>query len=176
MTLVILFNAGGYDLFFQYLIYRSDSRTFEKINHSHYRASDLVEIKVPVVIPAQASQEYSGEYEPVSGQIKIRNNIFDYAEIKITRDTMYLRVVPNPELNKLVKANVQYGKLINDLPASNAKHSHNQLTKKSLSESEYLTFIYSQSPLINITKLNYSFTSSDILKPSLEVGGQPPEA
>ncbi|MBS1525771.1 MAG: hypothetical protein JST19_09000 [Bacteroidetes bacterium] len=176
MVIAILFNSGGYDLFFQYLMYRSDSKIFDKINHSHYRVSELAEVKVPVDFPAQAPQEYTGEYIPIGGQIQIKNNKYDYAEIKITRDTLYLRVLPNPELARLGKANVLYGKLVNDLPASNSKHSSNSLVKKSLSESIVLPFVYNYSLGIKLKKLSHRFLSSNILEPSLDVGMQPPEA
>jgi hypothetical protein len=176
MVVAILFNSGGYDLFFQYLMYRSDSKIFDSINHSRYRESDLVEIKVPVDIPAQAPQEYSGEYEPIGGQIQINNDKYDYAEIKITRDTLYLRVVPNPELTTLAKASILYGKLVNDFPASSSKHSDNPLTKKGLSQSILLTLTDIQSPSAEIIKSYYSFTVKTILQPPLEVSGQPPEA
>jgi len=173
MVAAILFNSGGYDLFFQYMMYRSDVKLFDKINNNHYRHSDLVEVKIPVDMPTQ--QDWDG-YQAISGQVEVKGARYDYAEIKITRDTLYLRVVPNPELTKLVKANVLYGKLVNDLPTSNTKHSNNPLTKKSLSESEYITFTYNNSPGVIIKRLNYSFISAGILKPTLEVGGQPPEA
>ncbi|MBS1529080.1 MAG: hypothetical protein JSU01_02130 [Bacteroidetes bacterium] len=176
MVVAILFNSGGYDLFFQYLMYRSDSKIFDNINHSRYRTSDLIEVKVPVDFPAQAPGEYSGEYEPVSGQIQIKNDKYDYAEIKITRDTLYLRVMPNPELSKLVKANVLYGKLVNDLPTPNTKHSNNTLTKKSLSESVLLNLTGIQSPSAEIANGYCDHVVASILTPSLEVGGQPPEA
>jgi len=177
MVVVILFNAGGYDLFFQYLMFRSDSRNIENINHSHYRISDLVEVKVPVALPAQAPQEYSGEYEPIAGQIQVKNNKYDYAEIKITRDTLYLRVLPNAELAKLTKANGLYGKLVNDLPASNTKHnSGNTFTKKNISESEYITFNYNPGPGVGVKKAIHSFTSSSIISRTTEVSPQPPEA
>jgi hypothetical protein len=176
MVVVVLFNAGGYELFFQYLVYRSDSRIIERINHNHYRSSDFVEVKVPVDLPAQAPQEYSGEYVPIAGQIKISNNIYDYAEIKITHDTLYLHVIRNTELSKLVKARGLYGKLVNDLPASNTKHSGNSFAKKSLSESEYLAFNYNHSTGVKVKKVSHRFEIYNILKPALEVGGQPPEA
>jgi len=173
MLAAILFNSGGYDLFFQYMMYRSDVKVFDKINNNHYIHSDLVEVKIPVDMPTQQDWD---SYQAISGQVEVKGARYDYAEIKITRDTLYLRVVPNPELTKLVKANVLYGKLVNDLPTSNTKHSNNPLTKKSLSESEYLTFTYNNSPGVIIKKLKYSFISTGILKPALEVGGQPPEA
>jgi hypothetical protein len=169
----ILFNAGGYDLFFQYMIYRSDVKVFDKINNNHYRHSDLVEVKIPVNMPTQ--QDWDG-YQAISGQVEVKGTRYDYAEIRITHNMLYLRVVPNTDLTKLVKAKVLYGKLVNDLPTSNTKHSNSPLTKKSLSESEYLTFTYSNSLAVTIKKLNDSFTSAGILKPTLEVGGQPPEA
>src|SRR5689334_10704787 len=107
MVVAILFNAGGYDLFFRYMMYRSDSRIFAKINTNHYKHSDLVDVKIPVDMPTQ--QDWDG-YQAISGQVEVKGARYDYAEIKITRDTLYLRVVPNPELSKLVKANVLYGK------------------------------------------------------------------
>ena len=172
MLAAILFNAGGYDLFFQYMIYRSDVKVFDKINNNHYRRSDLVEVKIPVNMPTQ--QDWDG-YQAISGQVEVKGTRYDYAEIKITHNMLYLRVVPNTDLTKLVKANVLYGKLVNDLPTSNTKHSNNPLTKKSLSESEYLTFTYTNSSGMVIKKLSYSITSPHILSPALEVGGRPPE-
>jgi hypothetical protein len=173
MVIAILFNSGGYDLFFQYLIYRSDAKVFDKINNNHYKRSDLIEVKIPVDMPTQ--QDWN-VYQPISGQVAVKGAKYDYAEIKITHDTLYLRVIPNPELTKLVKANVLYGKLVNDLPTSNTKHSNNTLTKKSLSESEYLTFNYAHSPGLMFKKLCHTLITSDVLNPALEVGGQPPEA
>jgi len=173
MLAAILFNSGGYDLFFQYMMYRSDVKVFDKINNNHYRHSDLVEVKIPVDMPTQ--QDWDG-YQAISGQVEVKGARYDYAEIKITRDTLYLRVVPNPELTKLTKANVLYGKLINDLPTSNTKHSNNPLTKKSLSESELLTFNYLSRPQQEIDKSYHKIITPDLLNPALEVGGQPPEA
>jgi hypothetical protein len=176
MLAAVLFNTGGYDLFFQYMIYRSDNRILEQINNNHFQASHLVEIKMPVNLPAQAPQEYSGEYQPISGQVEVGNNRYDYAEIKITRDTIYLLVVPNPELNKLVKANVLYGKLVNDLPASNAKHTANPLTKKIISDRECLTLLDTKLPWEKIEKPSHYFKSPFILNPILKVSTQPPDA
>ena len=172
MLATILFNSGGYDLFFQYMIYRSDVKIFDKINNNHYRSSDLVEVKIPVNMPTQ--QDWDG-YQAISGQVEVKGIRYDYAEIKITRNMLYLRVVPNTDLSELVKAKVLYGKLMNDLPTSNSKHSNIPLAKKSLSVSEYLTFTYTHLPAVMIKKFNLSYTSPGVLKPALEVGGQPPE-
>jgi len=173
LVIVVLFNSGGYDLFFQYLMYRSDSRIKEKINNNRYHNSDLVEVKIPVNMPTQ--QDWDG-YEAVSGQVDIKGNRYDYAEIKITRDTLFLHVIPNTDLVKVVKAKGLYAKLVSELPASNSKHPVNSFTKKSICESEFLSFNYSHSNIITIETFSHQYISPNITSPVLEVGGQPPEA
>src|ERR1700748_1665516 len=142
MLLVILFNLGGYSLFFQYMINRSDNKIIYRINHNHYRNSELVEVKIPVNLPTL--QDWT-EYAEVSGQVQFKNNKYNYAEIKMTRDTLYLLVIPNHDRTKLVNANIIYAKQVNDIPLS--KKSHNSLIKKSISETEY-----------RYTTLNYKIT------------------
>jgi hypothetical protein len=71
---------------------------------------------------------------------------------------------------------VLYGKLINDQPSSNAKHSNNPLTKKSLSESILLNLTCSHPLQIEISKKHSSSAVANIVNPTLETGGQPPEA
>ena len=84
MLFVILFNLGGYSLFFQYMINRSDNKVIDRINLNHYRNSDLVEVKIPVDLPTL--QDWT-EFEAVSGQVQFKNNKYNYAEIKMTRVT-----------------------------------------------------------------------------------------
>lgn len=176
MISAILFNAGGYELFFQYLIYRSDNRIFNKINHSDYRTSDFIEVKVPVNLPSQAAQEDWDSYHELSGQIEFRNTKYDYAEIKFTRDTLYLHVIPNTERNKLVKADDMYGKRMNDIPGDNSKKPVDSWSKTSARKTEPLVFYYVQSPLSDIKKSYNNFIVPVANDPLLEVGGQPPEA
>src|ERR1700744_3940715 len=132
MLLVILFNLGGYSLFFQYMINRSDNKIIYRINHNHYRNSELVEVKIPVNLPTL--QDWT-EYAEVSGQVQFKNNNYNYAEIKMTRDTLYLLVIPNHARTKLVNANIIYAKQVSDIPVN--KKSHTPLTKKIIIENEY---------------------------------------
>src|ERR1700748_1099830 len=173
MLLVILFNLGGYSLFFQYMINRSDNKIIYRINHNHYRNSELVEVKIPVNLPTL--QDWT-EYAEVSGQVQFKNNNYNYAEIKMTRDTLYLLVIPNHARTKLVNANIIYAKQVNDIPLSNK--SQHSLIKKSISESEYhyITLSYKTIIQVNYTNNYLDHAFLNIAQPYLGVPGQPPEA
>jgi hypothetical protein len=172
MLFVILFNLGGYDLFFQYMIGRSDNKIINRINHNHYRNSDLVEVKVPVHLPTL--QDWT-EFEQVSGQVQFKNNKYNYAEIRMTRDTLYLLVIPNHDRTKLVNANIIYAKQISDIPSS--KNARNSSVKKSISESEYLYVTLNCRPAtpLEFAKGYRSYAFLNIISPSLDVPGKPPE-
>ncbi len=172
MLVAILFNSGGYDLFFRYMIGRSDNKIINRINQNHYRNSDLVEVKIPVNLPTL--QDWT-EYEQVSGQVQFKNNKYNYAEIKMTRDTLYLLVIPNHDRTKLTNANIIYAKQINDIPIN--KNSHNSSVKKNTSESEYLSVTASGGPKLAMEDSrgyrNYAYLN--IIQPFLDVPGKPPE-
>jgi len=158
-------------LLFQFFIYRSDSSILNRINNNHYKNTDLVEVKIPVHL---AIQDWT-EYEPISGQVQLKDNSYNYAELKLTRDTMYLRCIPNQDKSRLINANIIYAKQVSDIPVN--KRSHPPLTKKSISENQYNYTIlqYKAFLPVNDTKAGYDYASSDIIKTSIDVPGQPPE-
>jgi hypothetical protein len=172
MLFVILFNLGGYGLFFKYMIDRSDSKIINRINNNRYHNSDLVEVKIPVNLPTL--QDWT-EFETISGQVQFKNNKYNYAQIKMTRDTLYLLVIPNHDRTKLVNANIIYAKKVNDIPIN--KKSHNSLLKKSISESEYhyITLNYKSAIPGSNTKCYRDYAFLNIIKPPLGVPGQPPD-
>lgn len=172
MLLVILFNLGGYSLFFQYMINRSDSNIINQINNNRYHNSDLVEVKIPVNLPTL--QDWT-EFETVSGQVQFKNNKYNYAQIKMTRDTLYLLVIPNHDRTKLVNANIIYAKQVNDIPVN--KKSHNSLLKKSISESEYhyIALNYKSTVSVYNNRCYGAYAFLNTIKPFLGVPGQPPE-
>jgi hypothetical protein len=172
MLITVLFNLGGYSLLFEYMIYRSDSNIIYQINHNNYHNSDLVEVKIPVNLPTM--QDWT-DFQKISGQVQFKNNKYNYAEIKMTRDTLYLLVIPNHDRTKLVNANIIYAKQVNDIPVN--KKSHLPLIKKSISDSEYNYTMLQYKAAIHVSdaKSGWNYASSDIIKPPLDVPGQPPE-
>jgi hypothetical protein len=172
MLALLLFNSGGYALLFQYFIYRSDNSVNERINNNQYKNTDLFEVKIPVHLNITDWNEY----ELVSGQVQLRDNSYNYAELKMTRDTMYLMCIPNPEKGRLVNANIIYAKYVNDIPMN--KKSHAPSVKKVISENVYNYTETQSKPNLTaeaVTPLP-NFALRNILKPFIGIPCQPPEA
>ncbi|MGZ3751992.1 MAG: hypothetical protein ACXVB0_04580 [Mucilaginibacter sp.] len=172
LLVLLLFNTGGYMLLFQYVIYQSDHSISQRINNNHYKSTELIEVKIPVHLNIQDW----GEYEPISGQVQLKDNCYNYAELKMTRDTLYLMCIPNHEKTRLVNANIIYAKQVSDIPLN--KKSHVPLTKKSISENEYnYTVIqYQAAVTVDASTALPDYTASNITKPFIGIPCQPPEA
>ncbi len=168
---LLLFNLGGYALLFQYLIYQSDNSLNNQINHNRYKAGDLVEIK----IPAHLTQQDWNEYEVVAGQVKLKDTTYVFAELKLTRDTMFLKCIPNHEKGRLVNAKNGYAMQVSDIPL-NKKHI--PLIKKSIAETEYTYTINKFHALVQAEEKNfwnnYDFLNTNNI--SINYLGEPPEA
>lgn len=172
MLVLLLFNIGGYMLLFQYFIYRSDNSITQRINNNRYKSSELVEVKIPVHLNIQDWNEY----EPISGQVQLKDNCYNYAELKMTKDTLYLMCIPNHDKTRLINANIIYAKQVSDIPLN--KKSQAPLTKKSINESQYNYQIIQYKALVpkEQTKAGHDYAFADIVKTSVGVPGQPPEA
>ena len=131
MLALFLFNMGGYQLLFQYVIYRSDVAVSNQINNNQYRSTDLVDIKIPVHLNIQDWTDY----QPISGQIKDGGTCYNYAELKMTRDTLFLKCIQNTGKAKLISAKIIYTKQLNDIPTG--KKAHNVPAKKANTLSDY---------------------------------------
>jgi len=170
MLFLLLFNMGGYLLFFQFLIYRSDTSIIENINANRYKSSDLVEVKIPVHLTITDWHDYA----VISGQVKFKEHIYDYAELKMTRDTMYLKCIANHEKGRLV--NAIYGKQVNDIPIG--KKAALPSLKKIFSENQYIC-VNNKLPAFTIATVisnwrNYAFAK--LSNTTINFAGQPPDA
>jgi hypothetical protein len=172
MLALLLFYQGGSALLFQYFINRSDAVIEDHIIKNMYKPSELVEIKIPVKMQAITNWE---DYEPISGQVQLSGNCYNYVMLKVTRDTMFLKVIPNHEKTRLINANIIYAKQVSDAPVS--KKSTIPPTKRSITDNEYnFTFTSYQTKVpVTIIKATGDFSCLNIIDPSLDVPGQPPE-
>jgi hypothetical protein len=171
MLCSILFNLGGYALLFQYLINRSDSSTYEQINDNRYKLNDLVEIRVPVNFKTVEDED---EYAPVSGQVKLTDTVYNFAYLKMTRDTMYLLCLPNREKGRLKNARIIYTRQISDI---SYEKSRVPVMKLSVFESDYnhTTIKFHSSILAETTKTLPDYSFLNIINTSIGIPGQPPE-
>ena len=172
MLILLLFNIGAYSFLFQYFIYRSDSSIINLINNNTYKISDLVETKIPMHMDVRGP----AEYEIITGQIHLQDSCYNYAEIKITSDTLYLMCIPNHMKAQLVRANNLYVKQVNDMPVN--KHRHHSFMKRSIHDGEFQYNTVTHHILIPAEKEKASpnFNFMAIVKFSIPLTGKPPEA
>lgn len=159
-------------LFFYYLIERSDKSIDEQIDKNQYQSSDLVDIKIPVHLNIRDWDDYA----LVSGQVTIKDTVYNYAELKMTRDTMFLKCIPNHDKALLVNAKVIYGKQVNDVPVN--KKSNLTLIKKNFSVNEYI-YTCNKLPGIGSCLTTISWHTHACVKMyniPINFAGQPPDA
>lgn len=127
-----LFNFAGYSIIFQYFIHRSETRLVAKIDAGSYDRTKLTILKIPVRI--QYHNDW-GDYERVDGEIEIDGKHYRYVERKLSKDTIYLACLPDESKTNLSKAENEYAKKVNAIPAE--KNSNDKSIKKSTLGSEY---------------------------------------
>jgi len=171
MLVCLLFYQGGYMLLFQYFMNKTDVVMNEHIDQNLYKASDLVEIKIPAKL---YYSESSDDYQPISGQVKVNGNCYNYVKLKIANDTLYVDVIPNNEKTRLAQSKNVLDKQIADLPVN--KKSHNT-TAKQFNDNELNYTLLNQLARIpaSIKKPAGRYAVSASTDPLLGVPGQPPE-
>jgi len=172
MLAVLVFNMGGYTLLFEYFIKASDRLANEQISKGNYRHDELIEIKIPVRMPYVQEQR---RYEDVSGQIQFKGNYYNYVALKMTRDTMYVKCIPNYAKTKLVNDNVITAKQISDTPL--AKKNHLPVVKKTGLDNDYNYSIALFDLTVPTTTLQFhmAYKAQKPLSTFLSLPPQPPE-
>lgn len=75
------------------------------------------------------------DYERVDGEIEIEGKHYRYVERKLSKDTIYLACLPDESKTNLSKAENEYAKKVNAIPAE--KNGDNKSIKKSTPSTEY---------------------------------------
>jgi hypothetical protein len=166
-----LFYIGGYNLFFQYYILKSEVQMVKQIYENKVDATQLIQIKLPVHMPDIKDWP---DYERVQGQIQLKDKYYNYLGVKMTKDTMYLVCIANSVKTRLVGANVIVAKDVADVPIG--KKGAEQGGKKASANFEY------NIPQSGYTFLSFTNTiepkenpiSSLLTHPYIESPGKPP--
>lgn len=169
---VHLFNLGGYNLVFKYLIHRSEVQIVKQIYENKVDSTKLVEIKLPVHLPG--IHEWS-DYVVDHGQLQLKGVYYNYLRYKVTRDTMSFICIANSVKTRLVTANLIIAKEFSDVPLS--KKGHESSLKKvsfgseySFQEMHYQFLAFSTMLKIRINPISYHLNS-----PFIESPGKPPD-
>jgi hypothetical protein len=167
-----LFSLYGHLALYEYFLYQSESHFNEKISMNKYSVDDLVLVKVPVNMPTIDDWK---DYSYISGQIRFKDNSYNYVKLKMTKDTIYLMCIPNYKKTKLLNQNIIDARKIADIPIS--KKSHVPFVKAvALSDYTSQTLQYRFQAPVALIKAMAATLSSEIIKCTIASPAQPPEA
>jgi hypothetical protein len=156
---------------FQYFIYQSNKFNEEQISKNLYKASDLVEIKIPVNLPKITNWN---SYERICGTIQLQENWYNYVKLKMTRDTLFVMCVPNYKTTRLINANIIYAREVSEAPLNAKKQA---MPLKSIAMFKYipLTATVKLIPCVVIIKSAPARLNVKPVISHTDVLGQPPE-
>jgi hypothetical protein len=167
-----LFSLYGYMALYSYAVYHSDKKFNEQISMNKYSLDDLVSVKVPVNMPSVQNWD---DYQYISGQVKFKNNSYNYVKMKLTRDTVYLMCIPNYKKTKLLEQNIIDARKIADIPFSKKEHVP-FFKAPTLSDFNHQIILYRFISPIAILKKPVNNTRFDLLISNLASPGKPPES
>ena len=82
------------------------------LDNHFYDESQLIELKIPVNLPYQASWT---AYERYNGEVELNGTIYKYVKRKVSNDTLYLKCIPNERKMRLETAKNDFFKISNNL-------------------------------------------------------------
>jgi hypothetical protein len=172
---LLVFNWYGYRFVTSYFQKKADSQLEAKIDVNDYDESQLIEIRVALDMPYQAS---STEFERHYGEVELNGKIYAYVKRKIENGYLVLKCIPNT-----VKENIKNADNILFTANNGLDQEHNGKSSSPLGNifksifSDYDN--YSESYNLRDVKDNNQkplYTGTSILNSiSLPVAEQPPE-
>jgi hypothetical protein len=169
VLLVFLFNVGGYYIVFWGLRFEADQELTARLDSEHYKANEIIELKIPVTLPYPIRQE---GYKRVDGRFEYRGEFFKLVKQKLQNDTLSIVCIRDHEGKNLETRMNEYVKLANALPGTNQK-ALNYLGK-------LLKDYYQQIDLRILNHGGFAMTllfaemSTALPSPLLAVNGPPP--
>jgi len=100
---VYLVSLCGQLAVYQYLSYKTDKFFKTQTSEGLYNVDDLTEIKIPAEMHGVADW---ANYEKVSGRIQFADAAYNYVEMRVTANAIYLKCVPNYETTRLSTLNI----------------------------------------------------------------------
>ena len=166
-----LYSLYGLTAWYFCAVYRSDKLFNEQISMDRYSLDDLVAVKLPVNMPTIDDWK---DYQYISGQVQFQNNSYNYVQIKMTRDTVYLMCVPNYKKARLINQNIIDARKIADIP--NGKKEHIPFGKlSSLGDYNCQAVNYLFVTPLALLSTNTASISADIIQYALPSPAPPPE-
>jgi hypothetical protein len=157
-----------------YLQQKVDTRLETHLDNNHYNESELIEIKIAMHLPYQASKS---SYERYDGEVEYNGSFYKYVKRKVANDTLYLKCINNPAKTHLELAKNDYFKSTNDVGQNNKSDQSKASTiKKSIVDyDDYFSVHRTITASLNSTSFGICKISTHLPKPSKLTPEQPPE-
>ena len=120
---LLLFNSLGYYAFFVGMKYRHDSKMLEKFDNAGYRESEIVTIKIPIVIPYATESQ---DFVRVDGMFEYNKEFYRKVQQRFFQDTLHIQCIKDHTLTRMNKAWVSYVKTFSDSPTDHSS-SHSKI-------------------------------------------------
>lgn len=132
---LFLFNLFGYRLVVDFMQQKLNDQLEARLDNNAYDESQLVELKIPIHLPYQASWT---SYQRFNGEIEINGILYKYVKRKMANDTLFLMCIANTKKMHLETAKDDFFKISNDLAQNNnSKKSDNSKSAFKNLQSEY---------------------------------------
>lgn len=110
--ILFAFNWFGYRLVYDFMQVKASEQLEAFLDNHFYDESELIELKIPVNLPYQASWT---SYERYNGEIELNGKMYKYVKRKLSNDTLYLKCIPNTKKMRLETAKNDFFKISNNL-------------------------------------------------------------
>ncbi len=98
LTLILLFNAGGYRLVIDLMQQKADNKLEARLDNSDYDESQLIEMRVSLNMPYQ---NRNTDFERHYGEINIDGKVYTYVKSKVEGDVLVLKCIANESKEQL---------------------------------------------------------------------------
>lgn len=169
---IYLVSLCGQLAAYQYLRYKSDKFFKSQTGQGLYHVDDITEIKIQANMHGISAWAH---YEKVSGRIQFADASYNYVEMRITPDAIYLKCVPNYETTHLSNLNIIHAENIKDMPIR--KKEHVPYGKSTLTYN--LNFVFTEFKFNTPFKNSVKRLAQPVLQitcHSLDIPEQPPQS
>ena len=144
-----------------------------KIDNNDYHESQLVEFKVPIIIPYQPSQS---DFERCYGEIEIEGKYYTYVKRKIENGYLILKCIANDSKEQIKAAGNDYFQLANGLAHSDSKQHKTNVAKTLMGDYDDRTIDYTFQCPLTILHKDAMNQASCLFQTCLAIPHQPPDA
>ncbi len=113
---------------------KSDSQLEAKLDNNAYDDTQLLELKVPINLPYQATW---ADYQRYNGEIEIKGILYKYVKRKVADDTLYVMCIPNTSKMHFKSVKDNFFNITNDLLGNSKKSGNSRNIQIKFQQNDY---------------------------------------